>query len=473
MPAGNIMRLVAMLALLAASQAHAALFWQKGVHSNVIEVCFVGNSLTQNPVLANRAREYMREFEWYSGIRFTWINNSVCPPAVPHPQDPSRDYYAGTIRIILFGVTSVNPFGWVPGTGCPPDPFWQNPDGSYNGDNDGWGSWANPPNELELRRSCIYNLKLGPDADNQGVPWRNHTLHEVGHAVGLGHEHERIDVDPTCTAVGFGGGEPASGNMTPYDRNSVMNYQFLSCGINGNYGHSGLSAWDRLAIHILYPEPNPIAELRGNLVVRAGTPLNLLSAWQSRGALIFNVASNFQWRINGGLVGSNPALSWTTNTPGTYNLQYSYNDSLVTVPARNYVFNTTLRVLSATDYERFMGAISNSVLQMASTGLDDADADGVLDLVDNCLNVANSSQLDTDNDNIGNACDPDIAIPNNCIVNFLDLNVLKAALFASPGSPNWNPNADFNGDLVVNFLDLLIMKHKFFGPPGPSASGCN
>ncbi len=43
-----------------------------------------------------------------------------------------------------------------------------------------------------------------------------------------------------------------------------------------------------------------------------------------------------------------------------------------------------------------------------STGLDDADGDGVIDAFDNCINVSNSGQWDRDNDGVGNECDLDI-----------------------------------------------------------------
>ncbi len=40
--------------------------------------------------------------------------------------------------------------------------------------------------------------------------------------------------------------------------------------------------------------------------------------------------------------------------------------------------------------------------------LDDSDLDGVVDSIDNCINVSNQGQWDKDNDGIGNACDDDI-----------------------------------------------------------------
>ena len=68
-------------------------------------------------------------------------------------------------------------------------------------------------------------------------------------------------------------------------------------------------------------------------------------------------------------------------------------------------------------------------------------------------------------------CDPDIApAANDCTVDFLDLDFLRAAFFATPAIGNWNEDADLDGNGVVNFLDLNIMKTYFFAAPGPGAS---
>jgi hypothetical protein len=93
---------------------------------------------------------------------------------------------------------------------------------------------------------------------------------------------------------------------------------------------------------------------------------------------------------------------------------------------------------------------------------DDADCDDVPDAMDNCLASANADQRDTDGDGIGNSCDQDLN--DDCIVNFADLGVLKAAFFTS------FDDADFDGDGQVNFVDLGTMKDAFFGPPGPSGT---
>lgn len=96
----------------------------------------------------------------------------------------------------------------------------------------------------------------------------------------------------------------------------------------------------------------------------------------------------------------------------------------------------------------------------------DADEDTVPDDLDNCIDVPNSDQLDSDGDLYGNACDTDLN--NDCVSNAVDLGLLRVAFFASDGDPNWNPAADFNGDGTVNVVDLGTLRATFFGAPGPS-----
>jgi uncharacterized repeat protein (TIGR01451 family) len=93
----------------------------------------------------------------------------------------------------------------------------------------------------------------------------------------------------------------------------------------------------------------------------------------------------------------------------------------------------------------------------------DTDGDGVAQVYDNCLNVANPDQRDTDFDGFGNICDGDL---NNSLgpVNFADLSLFRSAFGTS------NPHADLNGNGgLVNFTDLSIFRALFGQPPGPSA----
>lgn len=91
----------------------------------------------------------------------------------------------------------------------------------------------------------------------------------------------------------------------------------------------------------------------------------------------------------------------------------------------------------------------------------DFDNDGLVNNSDNCVEVANPNQIDTNGDGYGNMCDPDL--DNSGAVNFLDVSEF-AMVFGSVGVQD----ADFNGDGFVNFLDFTILRDYFGEPPGPS-----
>lgn len=232
-----------------------------------------------------------------------------------------------------------------------PAPMWRGP--SDIGDNSGWGSWSHAPDDLEANRACLYNLKLGDDSWND-TPYLNHTLHEFGHALGLAHEHVRDDVPEACKQSGESyGGNIRDGFLTPFDKSSVMNYgpsQSPACGIIGNYAHTGLSELDRVALRILYPEDNHLAEYVGTTVRRAGETVVLQSGWQARGANLDFVARDFRWIVNNTTV-SSPDLV-TALSVGRYPFQYSYSDFL----DRSYSVEGTIEVLSPADYDRLMAA---------------------------------------------------------------------------------------------------------------------
>ena len=91
----------------------------------------------------------------------------------------------------------------------------------------------------------------------------------------------------------------------------------------------------------------------------------------------------------------------------------------------------------------------------------DSDGDGVTDDVDNCTDVSNPGQLDSNGDGFGNACDADLN--DDCVVNSTDLGLLRLVFFSN------DADADLNGDGVVNSTDLGLMRLGFFQPPGPAA----
>ena len=110
------------------------------------------------------------------------------------------------------------------------------------------------------------------------------------------------------------------------------------------------------------------------------------------------------------------------------------------------------------------GAGSNWDAFVARIETLDADGDAVVDDADNCVDVPNQDQRDSNGDGYGNLCDPDLN--GDEIVNFIDLGMMKSVFFGN------DADADLNGDGVVNFLDLGIMKSFFFGSPGPKCDLC-
>lgn len=101
-----------------------------------------------------------------------------------------------------------------------------------------------------------------------------------------------------------------------------------------------------------------------------------------------------------------------------------------------------------------------SSLAGAAAGPSDSDGDGIADAADNCTDVANPLQQDSNGDGYGNACDGDLN--DDGIVNSLDLGLFRSVFFTS------DPHADMNSDGTVNASDLGLFRAGYFLPPGPS-----
>jgi hypothetical protein len=91
----------------------------------------------------------------------------------------------------------------------------------------------------------------------------------------------------------------------------------------------------------------------------------------------------------------------------------------------------------------------------------DGDGDGVPDAGDNCTQVANTNQRDTNDDGYGNLCDADFN--GNGIVDPGDFSLLKSCFGRTDC-----PDQDLNGNGVVDPSDFSRLKQMFGQPPGPS-----
>ncbi|MGR0481482.1 MAG: hypothetical protein ACTFAL_08815 [Candidatus Electronema sp. V4] len=346
-------------------------------------LCFAGNSVDERPNRVGITLEHLRHFEWAANIRFHPPGNKTiriqsgnpivatdwrCPDTSDSNGNPA-DGDLGDIRILLWTYGNINWWdktGYVGGEKC----YISNC--SAKTCNLSWGGVAN---ETVISRWCNYNVKLNdpaPDYD-KNLYYLNHTLHEIGHRLGLGHEFDRSDETLDCfdddgaPVIGMiqnGENYPTDANgktstssmifMTPFDKSSVMNYSFKNCDVVGNFDFTGFSAYDRLALRILYPEKDMIAEFTGELVVNAGQPLFLKNSWEKLGATVDGnhpVAMNFSWKIDGVQISTLPDLDISLPA-GKHSLEYSYQDFL----GRSYYAQSQVEVLNFTAFNQLMAS---------------------------------------------------------------------------------------------------------------------
>lgn len=118
------------------------------------------------------------------------------------------------------------------------------------------------------------------------------------------------------------------------------------------------------------------------------------------------------------------------------------------------------------NFFKFIIVLLVSLLSPPATAATDSDNDGVIDSQDNCIEVVNPQQRDTDHDDYGNLCDADLNNDNK--TNRQDRRLYSLAHPSHLGDANYNPDADFNGDNKINFKDRLIYRQLHRKPPGPS-----
>lgn len=242
----------------------------KSVLGKNIEYCFVGNATTNNPSRIMEIQNFMTEYT--NAVNVNFIYKGKCP--APTILNNGNENYGNMHRLNITG-SDIPKTATIPGIGCTAN--WPN------------SSFSMFPQEAADNFSCLFTSVIGDDSDpTTGMHYRNHTLHELGHALGLGHEHRRTDAPvDLCNEPGFGpdATESISGTfITPYDFGSVMNYYFPTCGIFGNYSQSGLSVLDVVSLRVLYPENGNIASTSGTTNVRMNQIIKLTAGPSIHGA---------------------------------------------------------------------------------------------------------------------------------------------------------------------------------------------
>jgi hypothetical protein len=104
---------------------------------------------------------------------------------------------------------------------------------------------------------------------------------------------------------------------------------------------------------------------------------------------------------------------------------------------------------------------------------DDRDGDGVPDEDDNCLEDPNPDQRDSNDDGLGNLCDPDVDDDGRVTTSWGEIYPMDArgdleriALSARNGP--FDPDHDLDGDGDVDEQDLALAQLWLFRAPGPS-----
>ena len=247
------------------------------------------------------------------------------------------------------------------------------------------------------------------------------------------------DPDGTITAYDwtFGDGNVGTGESPVHTYAAPGTYD-VTLVVTDNDGEP--SAPSATTASIEPAEEDPVADPNGPYTGTEGVAVDFdgSASFDPDGGVI----TQYDWDFGDGNTGIGVAPSHTYTADGSYTV-----------------------TLTVVDDE---GAVSAPAETTAEIALD-TDGDGIADAQDNCILVANgplipdeggNSQLDTDGDNYGNICDPDL--DGNLIVNASDLALFKAVFFTS------DPDADLNGNGIVNAADLAILKTFFFKPPGPS-----
>jgi hypothetical protein len=108
-----------------------------------------------------------------------------------------------------------------------------------------------------------------------------------------------------------------------------------------------------------------------------------------------------------------------------------------------------------------------SLTLCSCSGLPDADGEGVPDICDNCVLAPNRSQIDTDADGLGNACDCDFDGDGQCTNQDLADWVGNYSAGVDTGL-----GTDMNGDGIVNLIDYFpLLRGIARGTPGPVGAG--
>ncbi|MCB1214372.1 MAG: hypothetical protein KDK66_02730 [Deltaproteobacteria bacterium] len=251
----------------------------------------------------------------------------------------------------------------------------------------------------------FYQTKA-PNMTTEGV-----FRHEIGHILGLRHEHIRnpLNESDNCTD----NGDTNWRELTPYDVDSVMHYPWCNGTLTSDLA---ITENDILGVQALY----------GGVDTDGDGLFN--GDEEDLGTDPLNPDSDGDGVVDGEEValGTNP-LNPDSDGDGVMDGE---EVALGADPLN-----------SDSDGDGLGDAYDNCLVEF-NADQSDTDNDGAGDVCDNCLGKANANQLDTDNDGAGNACDDDD--DNDGLLDSYEINIL--------GTDPLDENTD--GDGLSDFLDV-------------------
>jgi hypothetical protein len=140
---------------------------------------------------------------------------------------------------------------------------------------------------------------------------------------------------------------------------------------------------------------------------------------------------------------------------------------LLAAGASLYQLNTLTG--AATSLGGSLGGVRELAMPQPVSG-PDSDDDGAPDPEDNCRDVANATQVDSDLDGYGNLCDPDV--DNDGVVGSADFLQVRARFGARTGDAAYEEAVDLNWDGAIGTPEFVRVIAAWGRPPGPSGLAC-